>query len=59
MKIALRIMTASHWMLPVSPGNLSERNHRQEAGPMMYIHQPSLQQLKQDLAAFARTAAAQ
>jgi carboxypeptidase C (cathepsin A) len=46
-------------MLPVSPGNLSERNHRQEAGHMMYIHQPSLQQLKQDLAAFVRTAAAQ
>ncbi len=57
MKIALRIMTASHWMLPVSPGNLSEGDHRQEAGHMMHIHQLSLQQLKQDLAAFVRAAA--
>lgn len=44
-------------MLPVSPGNLSERNRRQEADHMMYIHQPSLQQFKQDPAAFVRTAA--
>ncbi len=41
----------------------SLRDHVQmgyyQAGHMMYIHQPSLQQLKQDLAAFVRTAAAQ
>jgi carboxypeptidase C (cathepsin A) len=30
-----------------------------QAGHMMYIHQPSLQQLKQDLAVFVRAAAAQ
>ncbi len=41
----------------------SLRDHVQmgyyQAGHMMYIHQPSLQQLKQDLAAFVRAAAAQ